>query len=143
MKTESACVRSVLGQRAAVSRLLRGTQGFSWPQVCVCVCVCVCKPLSHVRLFATPWTVARQPPLSVGFSRQENWSGLSFPSPAWRQVAALKELLRLFHSCTNREKKHNLRVENYFLNLFLIGGKLLYNSVLVSAIQQLESAVII
>ena len=37
--------------------------------------------LSHVRLFVTPWTVARQAPLSVGFFRQENWSGLSFPSP--------------------------------------------------------------
>ena len=37
--------------------------------------------LSHVRLFATPWTVAYQAPPSVGFSRQENWSGLPFPSP--------------------------------------------------------------
>ena len=36
---------------------------------------------SRVRLFATPWTVARQAPLSMGFSRQEYWSGLSFPSP--------------------------------------------------------------
>ena len=35
---------------------------------------------SHVRLFATPWTVALQAPLSVGFSRQENWSGLPFPT---------------------------------------------------------------
>ena len=34
-----------------------------------------------VRLFATPWTVARQAPLSMGFSRQEFWSGLPFPSP--------------------------------------------------------------
>ena len=39
------------------------------------------KSLSRVRLFATPWTVARQAPLSVGFSRQEYWSGLPFPSP--------------------------------------------------------------
>ena len=39
------------------------------------------KSLSHVRLFATPWTVAHQAPLSMGFSRQEYWSGLSFPSP--------------------------------------------------------------
>ena len=31
--------------------------------------------------FVTPWTVARQAPLSMGFSRQEYWSGLSFPSP--------------------------------------------------------------
>ena len=36
---------------------------------------------SRVRLFATPWTVARQAPLSMGFSRQEYWSGLPFPSP--------------------------------------------------------------
>ena len=37
--------------------------------------------LSRVRLFETPWTVARQAPLSMGFSRQEYWSGLPFPSP--------------------------------------------------------------
>jgi len=37
--------------------------------------------LSHVRLFANPWTVARQVLLSLKFSRQEYWSGLSFPSP--------------------------------------------------------------
>ena len=34
------------------------------------------KSLNSVRLFATPWTVAHQAPLSVGFSRQEYWSGL-------------------------------------------------------------------
>ena len=39
------------------------------------------QSLSHVQLFATPWTVARQPPLSMGFSRQEYWSGYPFPSP--------------------------------------------------------------
>ena len=39
------------------------------------------KPLSRVRLFATPWTVAYQAPPSMGFSRQEYWSGLPFPSP--------------------------------------------------------------
>ena len=39
------------------------------------------KLLSHVRLFVTPWTVASQAPLSMGFSRQEYWSGLPFPSP--------------------------------------------------------------
>ena len=36
---------------------------------------------SHVRLFATPWTVAHQAPLSMGVSRQEYWSGLPHPSP--------------------------------------------------------------
>ena len=37
--------------------------------------------LNRVRLFVTPWTVAHQSPLSMGFSRQEYWSGLPFPSP--------------------------------------------------------------
>ena len=39
------------------------------------------KLLSRIRLFATPWTVAYQASLSMGFSRQEYWSGLPFPSP--------------------------------------------------------------
>ena len=39
------------------------------------------KSLSRVRLFATPWTIAYQAPPSMGFSRQECWSGLPFPSP--------------------------------------------------------------
>ena len=39
------------------------------------------KSLSPVRLLETPWTVAYQVPLSMGFSRQEYWSGLAFPSP--------------------------------------------------------------
>ena len=38
------------------------------------------KLLSRVRLFAAPWTVAYQVPPSMGFSRQEYWSGLPFPS---------------------------------------------------------------
>ena len=46
--------------------------------VCVCVCVCV---LSHVRLFATTWTVARQAPLSVEFSRHKYWNWLPFLTP--------------------------------------------------------------
>ena len=42
---------------------------------------CVFSSLSRVRLFVTPWAVARQAPLSVGFSRQEHWSGLPCPPP--------------------------------------------------------------
>ena len=38
------------------------------------------KPLSRVRLFATPWTVAYQAPQSMEFSRRDYWSGLPFPS---------------------------------------------------------------
>ena len=39
------------------------------------------QSLSRVPLFATPWTVACQAPLSMGFSRQEHWNGLPFPFP--------------------------------------------------------------
>ena len=39
------------------------------------------KSLSGVQLFAIPWTIAYQASLSMGFSRQECWSGLPFPSP--------------------------------------------------------------
>ena len=39
------------------------------------------KSLSHVWLFATPWTIVLSAPLSIGFPRQEYWSGLPFPSP--------------------------------------------------------------
>ena len=37
---------------------------------------------SHVQLFATPQTAAHQAPLSMGFPRQEYWTGLPFPSPS-------------------------------------------------------------
>ena len=47
----------------------------------ISISLVIVKSLSRVRLFATPWTVAHQAPLSVGFSRQEYWSVLPFPSP--------------------------------------------------------------
>ena len=55
------------------------------------------KSLSHVRLFATPWTVAHQAPPSMGFSRQEYWSGLPFPSlwVVWNTVLN-KKIFRRF-----------------------------------------------
>ena len=43
--------------------------------------MCLLNWFSHVQLFATPWTVARQAPLSMGFSRQEYWSELPCPLP--------------------------------------------------------------
>ena len=43
--------------------------------------VVVIQLLSHAHLFETSWTVACQTPLSMGFSRQEYWRGLPFPSP--------------------------------------------------------------
>ena len=42
---------------------------------------CAVHGCCHVRLFVIPWTEVRQAPLSMGFSRQEYWSRLSFPSP--------------------------------------------------------------
>ena len=48
-----------------------------------CKFICACCVLSHfscIRLFVMLWTVALQAPLSIGFSRQEYWSGLPFPS---------------------------------------------------------------
>ena len=50
---------------------------FSWH---LCVCVWECS-VAHVRLLATPWTVARQAPLSMEFFRQEYWSALPFCTP--------------------------------------------------------------
>ena len=41
----------------------------------------VCWLLSSVQPFVTPWTIAHQAPLSMGFLRQKYWSGLPFPSP--------------------------------------------------------------
>ena len=63
------------------------------------------KSLSRVRLFATPWIVAYQAPPSMGFSRQECWSGLPFPSPGDlpdpgikpRSPALQAEVLHLSH----------------------------------------------
>ena len=46
------------------------------PCMCVCVCVCVCVPNhSVISDSVTPWTVSGQALLSMGFSRQEYWSG--------------------------------------------------------------------
>ena len=45
------------------------------------LCVSCAQTLSRVRLFATPWTVSLQAPLSMGFPSPEYWSGLPFPSP--------------------------------------------------------------
>ena len=43
--------------------------------------ILVCCSVSKLCLFVTPWTIACQAPLSMGFLRQEQWSGFPFPSP--------------------------------------------------------------
>ena len=57
------------------------THIFNWlPSISTQSCSVLCV-LNRVHLFVTPWTVAYQAPLSMGFSRQQYWSGLPFPSP--------------------------------------------------------------
>ena len=50
------------------------------------------KSLSHVRLLATPWTTAYQAPPSMGFARQEYWSGVPLPSPLKRLLWAVANI---------------------------------------------------
>ena len=57
------------------------TKCTSWLTAAICHLKVKVKSLSRVHLCATPWTVAHQAPPSMGFSRQEYWSGLPFPSP--------------------------------------------------------------
>ena len=54
---------------------------FQSPEEGLAHCVCLFSRFSPVRLFATPWTVPCQTPLSLGFSRQEYWSGMPSPPP--------------------------------------------------------------
>ena len=64
---------------------------------------CVLSHFSHVRLFATLWTVAHQAPLSMGFSRQEYWSGLPFlppgdlPNPAVEPMSCIGRQILIFY----------------------------------------------
>ena len=79
------------GQRALLQFLLffdfstsfgfLGNWGCAWRVYAGTHRVYEVKPLSHVQLFEITWTVAYKASLSMGFSRQEYWSGLPFPSP--------------------------------------------------------------
>ena len=62
-----------------VYRLFKSNRCASSPHTCVCVRGCC--PFSRVRLFATLLTLAHWAPLSMGFSKQEYWSGLPYPPP--------------------------------------------------------------
>ena len=82
-KTGSWCMSSRTG-----GLYVNSQQRLHWPPTeliipsaaCPCACVCV-SCFSCVQLFATPWTVTLQAPLSMQFSRQEYWSGSPFLSP--------------------------------------------------------------
>ena len=66
------------------------------------------KSLSHVRLFETPRTAAYQAPLSMGFSRQEYWSGVPLPSPGLVRSLQPPDILwihwRVYNSIANTSK---------------------------------------
>ena len=89
---EVSCRTSVWFQASIQFRLqvLSGFQRQSSPDThtctlyCITVCVCVCMSLSRGQLFVTPWTVAHQAPLSIGFSRQEYWVGKIPRRRAWQ-----------------------------------------------------------
>ena len=59
----------------------------------VCLLLLLLSHFSHVRLFATPYTSARQALLPLGFSTQEHWSGLPFPSPMHEREKVKVKLL--------------------------------------------------
>ena len=61
------------------------------------------KSLSRVQLFATSWTVAYQAPPSMGFSRQEYWSGVPFPSPSSNKELISKNINKSYN--TKKKKK--------------------------------------
>ena len=67
------------------------------------------KSLSHVRLFETPWTAAHQAPPSMGFSRQEYWSGVPSPSPG------IICIIIIIINCYNKNTYHF--INHLFLHL--------------------------
>ena len=85
------------------------------------VWVCV---LGHIQLFATLWTGGHQAPLSMGFSRQEYWTGLPFPTPGDLPDPEI-EPLSLYVSCVGSpvlyHQRHlgSLMINTYLLKCFL------------------------
>ena len=89
--------------------------------VCVCVCACA-KLLQPCSSLQTPWTIAHQAPLSMGFSRQEHWSGLPCPPPGDLPNPGIEPTsLRLLHGrqilyCLNHQGSPSLHTN---IKLFL------------------------
>ena len=92
-------------------------------------CVCA-QSLSHVQLFATPWTVTCQAPLSVEFSRQGYWNGVPFPSPS--EDYKVRCLILLYRTSF---------LLFFILYVFFIEIQLFYNIMLVSSVQHSDSII--
>ena len=105
--------------------------------VCVCVCMCACaQSLSRVRLFATPWIVAHQAPLSMGFPRQEYWSWLPFPSTGDLPDPGIKPTSSALTGglfTTEPPGKPNLRVRASQISLFHILAFLQWASIMLGS----------
>ena len=96
----------------------------------------------------TLWTVARQAPLSMGYSRQEYWSGLPLPSPGDLPHPGIKPMslmspalaVRLFTTSDNVKSNLLLLAARcvlfFFFFLIFIGAELIYNAVLVSGVSK-------
>ena len=69
-------VAKLILRKSCIHYIQYGQEVLSYKFVCVCVYVCV---YILVAQFVTPWTIAHQIPLFLGFPRQEYWSGLPFP----------------------------------------------------------------
>ena len=81
-------------------------------------CHCCCLVAELCLTLVTPWTVARQSPLSVGFSRQEYWSELPFPSPVGLpnlEIEPMSPTLAAMKNLTEPSGKP-LCVHSFFLN---------------------------
>ena len=81
-KQSQVCSGSAVGvswMQAPAYRVSKRKGSNCWG--CPRTTACVLSRFSHVQLFVTPWTVAHQSPLSMGFSRQNHWSGLPCPPP--------------------------------------------------------------
>ena len=85
-------------------------QTLSWLIILLFMVLCVCV-LRRVWLFVTPWTVAHQAPLSMGLSRQENWSQLQFHTPGDPPDPGIEHMSFVSPSylCSNEESKAHAR----------------------------------
>ena len=79
------------------------------------------KSLSRVQLFTTPWTLAYQAPPSMGFSRQEYWSGLPFPSPnkTKPKVSRKSDIIKIRAEIHEKEIKETIENINKTISWFI------------------------
>ena len=87
--------------------LKQGSSQSQIPNLLPLLLLLLLSRFSRVRLCATPQTAAHQAPLSLGFSRQEHWSGLPFPSPLFPNTRSDQKIFK--HEILKKEKK--IRVE--------------------------------